>query len=44
MTLLHVMPDDDATTTLRHTRKEDEIADALAEHSVTFRRWPVRAR
>src|SRR4051794_7548146 len=43
MTLLHVMPDDDASTTLLHTRKEDEIADALAEQSVTFRRWPLRA-
>jgi 1,2-dihydroxy-3-keto-5-methylthiopentene dioxygenase len=42
MTLLHVMPDDNATTALLHTRKASEIADALSEQSVTFRRWQLR--
>jgi 1,2-dihydroxy-3-keto-5-methylthiopentene dioxygenase len=42
MTLLQVMPDDAPERVLLRTRDDERIAEALAECSVTLRRWPVR--
>ncbi|MFE0646459.1 acireductone dioxygenase [Streptomyces sp. NPDC058877] len=44
MTLLQIMPDDAPDTVLLRTQDEETIARALRERSVSFTRWPLRAR
>lgn len=44
MTLLQIMPDDDATTVTLRTRDEQTITEVLKGVGVDFRRWELRVQ